>query len=66
MPYNLSLSTHILLSFVEMSEPNVIVADNSDQVSQKLKELIEAEADRVLKSSDTSILVIGLSGLVMV
>ena len=45
-----------------MAEANVIVADNGDQVSLKLKDLIQAEADTVLKSSDTSILVIGLSG----
>ena len=46
----------------EMSEPKVIVADDGDQVSLKLKDLIQGEADKVLKSSDTATLVIGLSG----
>ena len=46
----------------DMSEPKVIVADDGDQVSLKLKDLIQGEADKVLKSSDTATLVIGLSG----
>ena len=45
-----------------MSEPKVIVADDGDQVSLKLKDLIQGEADKVLQSSDTATLVIGLSG----
>ena len=45
-----------------MSEPKVIVADDGDQVSLKLKDLIQGEADKVLKSSDTATLVFGLSG----
>ena len=44
-----------------MSEPTVIVADNGEEVSRELGKLIEAEANSVLQSPD-SVLVIGLSG----
>ena len=44
-----------------MCEPTVIVADNGEEVSRELGKLIEAEANSVLQSPD-SVLVIGLSG----
>ena len=55
-------SPKVSFFLTDMSEPKVIVADDGDQVSLKLKDLIQGEADKVLKSSDTATLVIGLSG----